>query len=101
MYKRQVQVFSSAGRLLSCWGSSGDGDGQFRAPTGIACDLQGNCFLVEARHKGFNGGNRIQKFDAHGVFQLQWGRSGQGNGEFNLPTGIAIDGQGNVHVADS
>ena len=35
-----------------------------------------------------------------GRFLAKWGRAGGGDGEFNLPWGIDIDGQGDVYVAD-
>ena len=31
----------------------------------------------------------------------KWGSSGAGNGQFQQPTGVAVDGSGNVYVADS
>ena len=97
----EVQVLSPEGRLLSSWGSSGEGDGQFRAPTGIACDRSGNIYVVEATRHGYKGGNRLQKFGPSGTFRIKWGATGDGDGEFNLPTGVALDAQGNVHVADT
>ncbi len=44
---------------------------------------------------------RIQKFSADGVFLDKWGIAGKGDGEFDFPTGIAVDNNGNVYVADS
>ena len=45
--------------------------------------------------------HRIQVFDASGNFLFKWGSSGSGDGQFNLPHGIAV-GPGNyVYVADS
>ena len=46
------------------------------------------------------GNHQISKFDSSGNCQLGWGSYGTGNGEFNLPAGIAIDDSGNVFVAD-
>ncbi len=34
-------------------------------------------------------------------FRFAWGTTGAGNGQFNDPTGVAVDGAGNVYVADS
>ena len=35
------------------------------------------------------------------VFILKWGSSGSGDGQFNYTYGIAVDGSGNVYVADT
>jgi len=34
-------------------------------------------------------------------YQTQWGSYGSGNGQFEQPTGIAVDSTGNVYVADN
>ena len=38
---------------------------------------------------------------AGGTFLTTWGSSGTGNGQFNGPGGIKVDGSGNVFVADT
>src|SRR5439155_26381086 len=45
--------------------------------------------------------NRIQKFANGGAFLPAWGSAGSGNGQFNGPTGGAVDAGGNVYVADT
>jgi tripartite motif-containing protein 71 len=39
-------------------------------------------------------------FDPQGRFLSKWGTQGTGDGEFLWPRGLAIDGDGNVYVAD-
>ncbi len=34
------------------------------------------------------------------AFQLKWGSEGEGEGQFSNPFGVAVDGSGNVYVAD-
>lgn len=66
------------------------------APTGIAVDSARGFVYVSASDV-----NKIKKFDLNGVFLTQWGKTGSGNGNFNVPYGISLDKSGNVFVADS
>ena len=43
---------------------------------------------------------RVQKFDADGVLLQVVGRRGARPGQFQRPTGVAVDGQEQVFVAD-
>lgn len=76
------------------WGSSGSGNGQFSAPSGVALDAGGNVYVADT------GNHRIQKFTSAGTYVSQWGGFGSGNGQFSSPNGIAIAG-GNVYVVDT
>ena len=44
--------------------------------------------------------NRVQKFTNSGTFLTKWGSLGNGNGQFFQPSGVAVDGSGNVFVPD-
>ena len=44
--------------------------------------------------------DRIQKFDEDGHHLASFGTSGQGDGEFRRPSGVAVDQEGNIFVAD-
>jgi len=97
----RVDKLDSAGNCLIEWGSQGWGDGQFQNPDGIAIDTAGNVYVADF------GGNRVEKFDSFGNYLTQWGspsagcpNGGSGLGQFNCPTGIAVDAAGNVYVAD-
>lgn len=70
-------------------------NGQFRQPTDVAFDTQGNIFISD----GYIN-SRVAKFDKDGHWVKQWGDRGTKQGEFNTPHSIANDAQGNIYVAD-
>ena len=70
-------------------------NGQFRQPTDVTWDTQGNIFISD----GYIN-SRVAKFDKNGDWVKQWGTPGSGPGEFNTPHSIASDAQGNIYVAD-
>jgi NHL repeat len=84
---------------------SADGTGaaaRFAAPTGVAIDAAGNLYVVEEIN------STIRKVTPEGVVSTLAGVAGMrgsadGTGvtaRFNFPEGIAVDGAGNVYVAD-
>ncbi len=70
-------------------------NGQFRQPTDVTWDPQGNIFISD----GYVN-SRVAKFDKNGDWVKQWGSFGSGPGELNTPHSIASDAQGNIYVAD-
>ncbi len=89
-------TFERKGRieLVSQWGATGAGPGEFNEPMGIAVDPEGNIYIADAQN------SRIQKFDAEKNYILEWGKPGSGEGEFSKPVDVAIDGESNVYVSD-
>ena len=43
---------------------------------------------------------KLQVFDHNGEFLFCFGSNGKDNGQFNAPTGLAVDAQDNILVAD-
>jgi DNA-binding beta-propeller fold protein YncE len=70
-------------------------DGQFRQPTDVTWDPQGNIYISD----GYVN-SRIAKYDKNGDWVKSWGEFGTGVGQFNTPHSIAADAQGNIYVAD-
>ena len=76
------------------WGAPGANDGQFSGTVGVATDVNGNVYVTDY------GNDRIQKFDANGIFVAKWGSYGTTNGQFSGPTGVAAGAGGSIYVAD-
>lgn len=111
----RVQVFAPDGTLIRTIGSFGGGDGQLNEPRGLAVDVEGNLYVADTWNA------RISKFGPDGAFLTSWGEGSQdfGGGRratmtdgtvegnaaeplgFFGPRGVAVDGAGNVYVADT
>lgn len=71
-------------------------DGGFNGPRGVALDQSGNIFVTDTYNE------RIEKFDANGVFVTKWGSRGRGDYAFNYPRMLAVDrNDGTVVIADT
>lgn len=88
-------------------GDMGDGvsatSGRLRNPSGIAIDGTGNLYITELT------GQKVRKVDTSGIISTVAGSGVQGyNGDgiaatsaaLNLPLGVAVDGSGNIYIAD-
>lgn len=99
-----IQEFDGAGRFLQivCMGSvvqnCPPATTFYVQPFGIAVDLRGNVYVTNIYPQG---GSNVVKFDRHGKYLETIGSAGSGNGQFNTPSGIAIDSSGDIYVADT
>uniref|UniRef100_A0A8C2J104 Tripartite motif-containing protein 2 n=1 Tax=Cyprinus carpio TaxID=7962 RepID=A0A8C2J104_CYPCA len=91
-HNHSVKVFSSEGEFLLKFGSNGEGNGQFNAPTGVAVDANGNIIVADW------GNSRIQVFDSSGSFLSYINTSAD---PLYGPQGLALTSDGHIVVADS
>ena len=84
----RVLKFSKDGKLIKAWGALGNGPDDFDQPHTLAMDSKGRLFV------GDRGNNRIKIFDQDGKLLDTWY-------QFSRPSGIFIDAQDNIYVADS
>lgn len=94
----QVFKFNHDGKLLLKLGEArvaGADSLHFNGPTGVAVAKDGSFYVSD----GY-GNSRVIKFSAEGKYLFQWGRKGEAEGEFNIPHGVCLDGNGHVYVAD-
>jgi DNA-binding beta-propeller fold protein YncE len=85
------KLASSRDKLLSIK----QGGPPFNRPTNVAIAPNGDLYVSD----GY-GNCRVHRFTAKGKLIQSWGEPGVEPGEFHLPHGIAVAGDGRVFVAD-
>jgi DNA-binding beta-propeller fold protein YncE len=87
-----VQKLKPDGTFLAEWKGPEPG---FYGPRDISIGADNTVYAVDEGHA------RIVKFDSNGNVLAVWGTRGQGDGQFNQPTSVAVDGTNDrVYVAD-
>jgi sugar lactone lactonase YvrE len=84
----RIVKFSKDGKFLMTWGKKGSAPGELNIPHTLAFDSKGRLFV------GDRGNNRIQIFDQNGKFIDEWR-------QFSRPSGVFIDQNDVIYVADS
>ncbi|HSL70991.1 MAG TPA: peptidyl-alpha-hydroxyglycine alpha-amidating lyase family protein, partial [Longimicrobiales bacterium] len=84
----RILKFDKTGKLIATWGKKGTGPGEFDQPHALAMDSRGRLFV------GDRSNNRIQIFDQTGRLLDTWY-------QFSRPSGIYIDKNDIIYVADS
>jgi len=84
----RIVKFDKNGTFIKEWGKTGYGPGEFRDPHALAFDSQGRLFV------GDRANSRIQIFDQDGKWLATWT-------QFSRPSGIYIDKNDTIYVADS
>ncbi|MEX2583186.1 MAG: peptidyl-alpha-hydroxyglycine alpha-amidating lyase family protein [Gemmatimonadota bacterium] len=84
----RVLKFNSRGEFITQWGTMGSGPTQFTQPHALAMDSRGRLFV------GDRSNNRVQIYDQDGNLLDSWY-------QFGRPSGVYIDANDNIYVADS
>jgi DNA-binding beta-propeller fold protein YncE len=82
-----IQKFSSAGTFITSWAASS-------GPADVAVDAGGSIYVTLLRS------GLVRKYTGTGTLLATFGSPGSGAGQFQGPSGIALDGLGHVFVAD-
>lgn len=90
--RHQIEKFDPSGVFLAKYTAGGS----FQFPFDVAVDrATGNFYVADTQN------SRIQKLDPAGNVITTWGTFGTGNGQFDYPASVAVDGAGNVFVSDA
>jgi len=84
----RIVKFAKDGKFIKAWGKKGAGPGEFNVPHTLAMDSRGRLFV------GDRSNSRIQIFDQDGKFLAEWK-------QFGRPSGVFIDRNDVIYVADS
>ena len=84
----RIVKFDKDGKFIKTWGKKGSARASSTFPHALAMDSQGRLFV------GDRNNNRIQIFDQEGKFIAEWK-------QFSRPSGIFIDRNDTIYVADS
>jgi sugar lactone lactonase YvrE len=84
----RVLKFTREGKLITSFGKKGSGRGEMEQPHALAMDSRGRLFV------GDRSNNRIQIYDQEGTLLDSWP-------QFSRPSGIYIDANDMIYVADS
>ena len=106
-----IRRVTSAGAVQTLAGSNGNfgcaggtlATARFNNPSGVAVDINGNVFVVDTDN------HTIRKMTSSGTVVTlagSCGNSGSADGtngaaQFNKPYGVAVDGAGNLYLADT
>ena len=82
----RVQKMTLDGKFISNFGRNGSGDGELKHPWGCAVSGDGKVYVTDA------GNKRVQVFNPDGAFS-------QSVGGFPSIRDVAIDTEGNLHIA--
>jgi len=84
----RIVKFNKDGKFIKTWGKKGSAPGEIDIPHALAMDSRGRLFVGDRQN------NRIQIFDQNGTSLDLWS-------QFSRPSGIFIDRNDTIYVADS
>lgn len=94
----QIRVSDPQGQPVTSWGTPGGKPGQLRLSISgwgdLAIAQDGSVLVLDPTYK------QVHQFAPDGTFVRAWGRSGGTSGQLVYPSGIAVDAEGRIHVAD-
>jgi DNA-binding beta-propeller fold protein YncE len=95
-----VLEFSPSGKYLATFGEWGAGKGQFNEAIGLTVNATGELYVADEKNDRVDEWLPPEAGGAHLVYSTQFGSYGWGEGQFDYSVAPAVDGHGDVWVAD-
>jgi DNA-binding beta-propeller fold protein YncE len=95
----RLVVMSPSGQQLATIGR-GAAAGNLGLPRGVATDSAGRLYVVDATGQFVHIYRVGTSSDWHPVYLDEFGTQGIGDGQFEYPNGVAVDGRDRIYVAD-
>ena len=92
--QKRVTLYDINSEFYGIYGRFGEGIGEFKWPSAIAEDQQGNVYITDETL------NRVNIYSENGDPIGHWGASGNGDGEMDGPAGISFDFNGDLYITD-
>ena len=96
-----IYKFSPEGELLMTLGrrgEAGDTPDLLAKPSDLVVAPDGHIFIADGHDAG--GNNRVVKLTSEGDFVMEWGTTGEADGQFRDVHAMAIDSRGRIWVGD-
>ncbi|MGE5282164.1 MAG: DUF6531 domain-containing protein [Chloroflexota bacterium] len=97
----RVQELTPEGKYLTKFGGAGSDEGQLSQPHGFTIDFEGHIWVADSAN------NRVQEWQIPGyapkhssIYLSSFGAEGAGAAQLSHPADVAVDGEGNLWIAD-
>lgn len=87
----RIQALSSIGEFVLDWRMPAIDAGK---PTGLGSDRDGRIYAADTHY------SRVMGFARDGTPLFQFGEFGEGDGQFRMPTDVAVDSSGAIYVGE-
>ena len=96
----RILILDQAGMVEDVWPPADSGVNMFLNPTDVVVDGAGMAYVADGPGQEFDSGNRIVRLNDKGQVTAQEGKTGEGAGNFDRPSGVGIASKGNLVVSD-
>jgi tripartite motif-containing protein 71 len=100
----RIQKFTTSGEFIGIFERTAPDADTIKMTIDLTADDKGNILIlaVDFRLPAYRTyGVRVEKYSQEGKFISQWGaEGGSGDGQLQLPAGIAVDAKGDIYITD-